>query len=204
MPIQFHALGIQPYQAVWEAMRAYTEQRNANAPDQIWLLQHPPVYTLGRNTDPRHLLNTTNIPVIEIDRGGQATYHGPGQLVVYLLLDIRRLGLGVKALIQNMETLIIALLRDFAIEAFRKDGAPGVYTRKGKIAALGLRVRRGYCYHGFSLNVKMHTRAFDGINPCGFERLPIAQIADFNPEITLPECERRLQPLLQEYFSPNR
>jgi lipoyl(octanoyl) transferase len=171
-------LGVTSYEPTWRAMQEFTNLRDAATPDQIWLLQHPPVYTLGLAGKAEHLLRETGIPVVRADRGGQITYHGPGQLVVYLLLDLRRRGLGVKELVRRMEQCVIELLADFAISAQRRAGAPGVYVSGAKIAALGLRVRNGCCYHGLALNVDMDLRPFDAINPCGYPGLAVTRMCD--------------------------
>jgi lipoyl(octanoyl) transferase len=158
-------------------MRDYTETRTAATPDEVWLLEHPPVYTLGRAALPEHVLDAGTIPVVRTDRGGQVTYHGPGQLVVYPLLDLRRRNLGIKHLVQLLEECVIELLAGYAIRARRRPGAPGVYVDGAKIAALGLRVRRGCSYHGLSLNVDMDLAPFGRINPCGFPGLSVTQLA---------------------------
>jgi lipoyl(octanoyl) transferase len=152
-------------------MRSFTDERDARTPDEIWVVEHDPVFTLGLNGKREHLLNPGDIPVVECDRGGQVTYHGPGQIVVYVLLDLRRRSLGVKHLVQLLEQAVIDLLQQYTISAQRKPNAPGVYVNGEKIAALGLRVRKGCSYHGLSLNVDMDLEPFSRINPCGFEGL---------------------------------
>jgi lipoyl(octanoyl) transferase len=164
-------LGRNPYIPVWQAMRSFTDERDARTPDEIWVVEHDPVFTLGLNGKREHLLNPGDIPVVECDRGGQVTYHGPGQIVVYVLLDLRRRSLGVKHLVQLLEQAVIDLLQQYTISAQRKPNAPGVYVNGEKIAALGLRVRKGCSYHGLSLNVDMDLEPFSRINPCGFEGL---------------------------------
>ncbi len=205
IPLDIEYLGIQDYQPVWLAMQEYTAQRTPQYPDKIWILEHPPVFTLGRNSKPEHLLNPGDIPVIAIDRGGQVTYHAPGQLVCYLLLDLKRLKLGVRQFITLIENTLITCLQYYAIDAYAKQDAPGVYvdtpTHKGaKIAALGLRVKRACSYHGLSLNVAMDITPFQRINPCGFAQLPITQIQDFVPEQSLhvSDIAQILLPLLQK------
>lgn len=170
--------GCVDYQQAWRDMQAFTATRNADTADEIWLLEHPPVYTLGRNGKPEHILDAGDIPVLRVDRGGQVTYHGPGQLVVYTLLDLRRRRLGVQLLVNRLEQAVIDLLAEFGIRAGRRNGAPGVYTGNAKIAALGLRVSRGCSFHGLSLNVAMDLEPFRRINPCGYRELEVTQLAD--------------------------
>jgi lipoyl(octanoyl) transferase len=176
-------LGQQPYESVWQDMQRFTEQRDKNTNDEIWIVQHPSVFTLGKAGKAEHLLNTGDIPVVQVDRGGQVTYHGPGQLVIYVLLDLNRLKLGVRELVTRLENCVIGLLSEYDIKAESKKEAPGVYVDGKKIAALGLRVRRGYCFHGLALNVDMDLEPFARINPCGYEGLEITQIADFIDDI---------------------
>lgn len=174
-----HYMGRRPYEPVWQAMRDFTEARTADTPDEFWLLEHPPVFTLGQAGRREHLLAPGDIPVVNIDRGGQVTYHGPGQLVVYTLIDLRRRRLGVRALVEALEQGVIALLADYGIQGVSRREAPGVYVDGRKIAALGLRVRRGCSYHGLALNVDMDLEPFQRINPCGYRGLEITQLADF-------------------------
>lgn len=172
-------LGLVEFEPTWRAMQAYTARRDASTPDEIWLLEHPPVYTLGVAAKDEHLPRLDNgIPVIRTDRGGQITYHGPGQLVVYLLLDLKRLQLSVRTLVRRMEQAVIDLLQAHSIVAHGRSAAPGVYVGEAKIAALGLRVRNACCYHGLALNVDMDLRPFHAINPCGYPGLPVTQLAD--------------------------
>ena len=171
-------LGLCDYQPVWDDMCDYTQRRDNNSPDQIWYLQHEPVYTLGLNGKRHHLLQPTDIPVIPVDRGGQITYHGPGQLVAYLLIDIDRLNIGVKELVSAIEQAIIDYLADLGLDAERMAGAPGIYINGAKIAALGLRVKKGRTYHGLSFNIDMELAPFTNINPCGYEGMPVTQLAD--------------------------
>lgn len=171
-------LGLVEYLPTWQAMQDFTVMRGAGTPDELWLLQHPPVYTQGLAGKPEHLLRATRIPVIKIDRGGQITYHGPGQIVVYLLLDLRRRGIGVKELVRRMEQAVIDLLAEYGVIAERRDKAPGVYVGKAKIAALGLRIKKGCCYHGLCLNVDMDLSPYAAINPCGYEGLAVTQTRD--------------------------
>jgi len=177
-PVVIRSLGLAEYVPTWNAMKAFTAGRDAGTADEIWLLQHPPVFTLGQAGKPEHLLDPGEIPVIKIDRGGQVTYHGPGQVVLYLLLDLRRHHLTVKRLVRNMEQSVIDLLGDHGITAERRSGAPGVYVRGAKIAALGLKVSAGCCYHGLAFNVDMDLSPFLRINPCGFPGLAVTQARD--------------------------
>jgi len=190
-------------------MQSFTLQRDAETEDEIWLLQHPPTFTLGRNGDESHILNTAqikqhNIAIEKIDRGGQVTYHGPGQLIIYFLLDIRRLNLGVRALVSCMENLLIDFLNSIQIKAFAKKDAPGVYTHQGKIAALGLRVKKGYCYHGLSFNINMNIKPFHYINPCGYQGLAISQLSDYLPHLTLNFCSEQLSTLISTNHQLNK
>lgn len=166
-------LGLQPYQPVWAEMQQFTVQRDATSEDELWLLEHSPVFTLGRNGKNEHLLDTGEIPVVQTDRGGQVTYHGPGQLIGYSLLDLRRLGIGVRQMVSILENSIIDVLADFAIKALARPDAPGVYVDDAKIAALGLRVKNGACYHGVSFNIDMDLAPFGRINPCGFAGMAV-------------------------------
>jgi len=174
-------------------MQAFTEARSAETIDEVWFLQHPPVFTLGRNGKREHLLGCGDIPVIQVDRGGQVTYHGPGQLVAYTLLDLKRRQLGVEYLVRILEQAVIDLLADHGIGAARRDGAPGVYVDGRKIAALGLRVRRGCSFHGLSLNVDMDLAPFTMINPCGYHGLQVTQLAEFGVADPLDRIAHQLQ-----------
>jgi lipoyl(octanoyl) transferase len=168
-------LGRVAYEPVWQDMQQFTTGRDADTADELWLLEHPPVFTLGRNGKPEHVYDTGDIPLIQVDRGGQVTYHGPGQLVAYLLLDLNRRGLGVQSLVRLLEQAVIDLLAAHAVRGERRDKAPGVYVDGRKIAALGLRVRRGCSFHGLSLNVDMDLAPFGMINPCGYRGLEVTQ-----------------------------
>ena len=197
-PSVIKRLGRVDYEATWRAMQDFTQSRDASTRNEIWLLEHPPVFTLGLAGKPEHVLNAGDIPVIQTDRGGQVTYHGPGQLVVYLLLDLRRRGLGVRELVRRMEAALISLLAGYDIRAERKVGAPGVYVNGAKIAALGLRVRRGASYHGLALNVDMDLEPFSRINPCGYPGLAVTQLKDFGIRDNLQEVGERLLEHLSE------
>jgi lipoyl(octanoyl) transferase len=177
-------------------MQSFTTSRLETSPDEVWFLEHLPVYTLGLNGKPAHILNAGNIPVVKTDRGGQVTYHGPGQIVVYLLFDLRRHGYGVRELVRRMEGAVIDLLAEYAVRAERKQGAPGVYVKNAKIAALGLRVRRHCCYHGLALNVDMDLEPFSHINPCGYPGLVVTQTRDLGIRDSIQEVTQRLLPHL--------
>jgi lipoyl(octanoyl) transferase len=170
-------LGLVEYEPTWRAMQDFTARRSADTPDELWLCEHPPVFTLGLAGKPEHLLRDIGVPVVKIDRGGQITYHGPGQVVAYLLLDLKRRGLTVKSLVQRMEQALIDLLAGYGVAAARLAGAPGVYVNGAKIGALGLKVKNGCCYHGLALNVAMDLAPFAAINPCGYEGMAVTQLS---------------------------
>jgi lipoyl(octanoyl) transferase len=194
-------LGEVDYHQTWQNMQTFTNTRNHKTADELWFLQHPPVYTLGKNGKAEHVLNPENIPVINSDRGGQVTYHGPGQIVVYTLLDLKRLKLGVRELVTTLEQTIITLLGDYHITASAKPEAPGVYVNNAKIAALGLRVRKGCSFHGLALNVDMDLEPFSRINPCGYQGLEVIQIKDFIKDIKVAEVTANLQQRLLKKIS---
>lgn len=196
-----HLAGLQDYPATWAAMRAFTDARDAETLDELWLLEHPPVFTLGQAGRPEHLLAPGSIPVVQTDRGGQVTYHGPGQLVVYLLLDLRRSGIGVKRLVARLEQSVIDLLAEHGVQAERRADAPGVYVAGAKIASLGLRVRNGCSYHGLALNVDMDLEPFSRINPCGYAGLTVTQLVDQVPGITLDETRQTLAGILTRHLN---
>jgi len=172
-------LGRRDYATVWHEMKDFTLTRGPEAVDEFWIVEHPPVFTQGLNGKQAHLLDTGHIPVINVDRGGQVTYHGPGQLVVYTLLNIQRRDMGIRHLVTKLEQSVIDLLADYGIEGHNRRDAPGVYVADAKIASLGLRVKRGCCYHGLSLNVDMDLTPFSQINPCGMAGLQITQLKNF-------------------------
>lgn len=176
-PLIVRHLGIRPYLDTWQAMQTFTDRRDASTPDEIWLLQHEAVYTQGQAGKAEHLLHATEIPVVQSDRGGQITYHGPGQLIAYLLLDVRRKGLGVRQLVTAMEQAVIGVLASSGIDAAAKPDAPGVYVNGAKIASLGLRIRRGCSFHGLALNVNLDLTPFTHINPCGYAGLAMTSTA---------------------------
>lgn len=171
-------LRLAEYNSVSQAMRLFTDTRSTETADEIWLIEHKPVYTLGQAAKLEHILNPGAIPVEKTDRGGQVTYHGPGQLVVYPLLNLRRLNLNVRALVTLLEETIIDFLAGYAIHAQARKDAPGVYVNGAKIASIGLRIRRGFCYHGIAFNIAMDLKPFLGINPCGFSQLAVTQLSD--------------------------
>lgn len=177
--LQIRKLGLVDYELVWRAMQSFTDNRNAQTPDEIWLCEHPAVFTLGQAGRKEHILAAGDIPVLQSDRGGQVTYHGPGQIVAYPMLDIRRLGMGVRDLVSGIEEAVIKVLKDFGVKAGRAAGAPGVYVDGVKIAALGLRVRRGCSFHGLAFNINMDLEPYQRINPCGFEGLKVTQLSEF-------------------------
>jgi lipoyl(octanoyl) transferase len=179
-------LGRVDYEPTWRAMQAFTEQRDENTRDEIWLLEHPPVFTLGMNGKAEHVLAAGDIPVVNIDRGGQVTYHGPGQLVVYPLLDLRRLKLGVRELVIALENSIIATAAQWGIVALGKRDAPGVYVDGKKLASIGLRIKRGCSYHGLAVNVAMDLSPFKRINPCGFQGLEVTQLSQLGGPVDIP------------------
>ncbi|MGE0082100.1 MAG: lipoyl(octanoyl) transferase LipB [Thiohalomonadaceae bacterium] len=177
MPLHVRRLGRQPYEPVWRAMQAFTDARGDATRDEAWLVEHPPVFTQGLNGRAEHVLDAGDIPLVQVDRGGQVTYHGPGQAVIYFLVDLRRRGLGVRAFVSAMEQAVISLLAEHGVAAVARQDAPGVYVDGAKIASLGLRVRRGCTYHGLALNVAMDLTPFTRINPCGHAGLPVTSLA---------------------------
>ena len=176
-PLVIRELGRADYVPTWEAMQAFTAARTPETPDELWQVEHPPVYTLGQAGKPEHVLRDIGIPLVKIDRGGQVTYHGPGQAVVYLLLDLPRRNLKVRELVNRIEQAVIDLLAEYGVNAERHDGAPGVYVGPAKVAALGLRIRNGRSYHGVSLNVDMDLSPFQAINPCGYAGMAVTDLA---------------------------
>lgn len=193
-------LGLQPYEPVLEAMRRFTEQREASTVDEVWLVEHPPVFTQGQAGKAEHLLVPGEIPVVQSDRGGQVTYHGPGQLVAYLLLDVRRLGFGVRDLVSRIERSLIELLAGYDVQAAAKPDAPGVYVKGAKIASLGLRIRNGRSFHGLALNVDMDLAPFRRINPCGYAGLAMTQLRDLAGPIEFNEVCTRLREQLVKHL----
>ncbi len=189
-------LGRVEYEPTWRAMQRYTDTRDADSPDELWCLEHPPVYTLGMNADAAHVLDAGAIPVIPIDRGGQVTYHGPGQLVVYPLIDLRRRNLGVRGLVTALESALVAVVAEFGIAAAPRREAPGVYVAGAKLASVGLRIRRGCSYHGLALNVAMDLEPFARINPCGYAGLSVVDLKSLGVGLGTREIAERLVPHL--------
>jgi len=185
-------LGRQAYEPVWAAMKAFTDGRDASTVDELWLVEHDPVFTQGLAGKPEHLLNPGSIPVVQTDRGGQVTYHGPGQIVAYPLLDLERAGVGVRCLVDRLEQAVIDVLADLGIEAGRQEGAPGVFVDSAKIASIGLKVRRGRTYHGLAFNVDMDLAPFSLINPCGFAGLRMTHVAEQGGQARWQDLARRL------------
>lgn len=200
-PLHVRRLGLVPYEPTWHAMREQTLARVGDAAqdacDELWLVEHPPVFTLGQAGKPEHLLRDIGVPVVPIDRGGQITYHGPGQVVIYLLLDLARRHIKVRELVQRIEQAVIDLLASYGIKADRRDGAPGVYVGEAKVAALGLRIRNG-CYHGVSLNVDMDLSPFSAINPCGYAGMAVTQLHDLGVNVSVSEAGEALLRQLQK------
>ena len=192
-------LGRQDYEPVWQAMKTFTHNRDEQTQDELWIVQHDPVFTLGQAGKPEHVLNPGDIPVIRVDRGGQVTYHGPGQLVFYLLQDVRRRGGGPRQLVTALENAVISLLDSYGINACNDPDAPGVYVDSAKIAALGLRFRKHRSYHGLSLNVDMNLEPFSRINPCGYPDMTVTQMADLTDNIEIDQvADKLLQCFIEE------
>ena len=198
--VEIRSLGRREYEPLWRSMQAFTNSRGDETPDEIWFTEHPPVFTLGLNASREHVLAPGDIPVIQIDRGGQVTYHGPGQLMVYPLIDLRRAGLGVRDLVTALEQSIIDLAAQYNIVAASRADAPGVYVQGKKIGSVGLRVRRNSSYHGMALNVDMDLEPFTRINPCGFEDLEVTDLAELGVTKDLSEVARDLEPYLLRHL----
>lgn len=196
------ALGRADYEPTWRAMQAFTQARGADTPDELWFVEHPPVYTLGLAAKPEHVLDAGTIPVVRIDRGGQVTWHGPGQLVAYPLLDLRRAGFGVRELVRRLEQSVIDLCAGYGLAAHRREGMPGVYVADAKLAAVGLRVSRGCTTHGIALNVDAELGAFAGINPCGYPGLAATRLADLGVGDTMEAIRERWQATLLASLYP--
>ena len=203
--VEIRTLGRTDYPATWRAMQAFTDSRSADTPDEVWLTEHPPVYTLGLAGRREHLLRDNGIPAIKVDRGGQITYHGPGQLVAYVLMDLKRAKLGVRDMVRRIEAAVIQWLDSVGISAYGKDSAPGVYvaTTRGeaKIAALGLKVRNGCTYHGLAVNIAMDLSPFADIDPCGYPGLDVTQLADLGVARSLAAAGAELAPLLARHLT---
>lgn len=192
--------GLQPYEPVWHAMQSFTDERDAQTEDQLWVLQHPSVFTQGQAGKAEHVLAPGDIPVVKVDRGGQVTYHGPGQLVVYMMIDIARLGIGPRELVSGIEKAIIATLACYDLSAVARQDAPGVYVDGKKLASVGLRIRRGKSFHGLSLNVDMDMEPFSRINPCGYRDLEMTQLVNFEKNEALEQVAGRLVRNIQNTF----
>ncbi|MEC5384818.1 lipoyl(octanoyl) transferase LipB [Uliginosibacterium sp. H3] len=197
VPLNVRTRGVLPYEPTWREMQAFTAERGPETKDELWLLQHPPVYTLGLAGKAEHLLEASEIPVVKIDRGGQITYHGPGQAVIYLLIDLHRRKLMVRQMVRLMEQALLDVLADWGISAERREGAPGVYVGETKIAALGLKISRGCSYHGLALNVDMDLSPFARINPCGYEGLACTSLQALGVRVSVEEAHARLAARLE-------
>lgn len=191
--IVIRSLGRQDYEPLWRRMQQFTDTRNAQTADEIWFTEHPPVFTLGLNASRDHLLAPGDIPVVQVDRGGQVTYHGPGQLMIYPLLDLKRARLGVRDLVTALERCIVDLAADFGIDAIAREDAPGVYVQARKIASVGLRVRRGASFHGMALNIDIDLEPFSRINPCGFSDLEVTDLCTLGITADRDEIQSRVQ-----------
>ena len=191
-PLVVRSLGIMEYEPVWEAMRKFVSERTTETTSEFWLVEHPPVFTQGQAGKAEHILDSGDIPVIQTDRGGQVTYHGPGQAVIYLLLDLREAGIGIKTLVNRIEQAVINLLANHGIRGERRDGAPGIYVKEQKIASIGLRVKRFSTYHGVSLNVAMDLEPFSRINPCGYSGLDVTDLKSLGVETKIDKIYTEL------------
>jgi len=200
--LQVRRLGLMEYEPVWRAMQAFTDRRDENTADELWLVEHPPVFTQGQAGLAEHILAPGDIPVIQVDRGGQVTYHGPGQIVAYPLIDISRSGIGVRQLVKGIEQAIIDVLQSYGVQAQLQQGAPGVYIDGVKIASLGLRIRRGKSFHGLAFNIDMDLEPFQRINPCGFQGLKVTNLSAFT-RVSKTEVEDRLIAGLTEVLGYN-
>ena len=200
--IKIKEKGLQEYTSTWQEMVSFTENRNGQTEDELWTLEHRSVFTQGLSGKPEHLLKETKIEVIKSDRGGQITYHGPGQLIVYCMIDIKRLGIGVKQMVSIIEMSIMDVLSDYSIKSHKVPGAPGVYVDGSKIAALGLKVKRGKTYHGLSLNIDMNLAPYDLINPCGYKDLNVTQMSNLTDnKLELDTIKEKLTKYLTKYVS---
>jgi lipoyl(octanoyl) transferase len=195
--------GVSEYMPVWREMQGFTDRRSAEVQDELWLLEHQPVFTLGMNAKPEHMLACGDIPVIPVDRGGQVTYHGPGQMIAYIMMDLRRTGLGIRQLVEALEQSVIDWLAAQNVTAQARREAPGVYVDGAKIAALGLRVRRGCSYHGLAFNVDMDLEPFSRIHPCGYEGLAVTQLSDLGMPLSVDEVSESWLPYLAAQLDYN-
>ena len=196
--VVFKNIGLQEYTDVWQSMKEFTAQRDANTVDEIWFVQHPPVYTLGLNGKKDHLINPSSIPLVKIDRGGQITYHAPGQLIAYCMINLKQRGYGIKEFVLRLQECIQQLLSMYHIQSHLMDKAPGVYVDNKKIAALGLRVKRDCTYHGLSLNIDMDLQPFSDINPCGYTNLEVSQLSDFGVPDSVDTVIDNFKPILKK------
>ena len=196
--LTFKSLGLRDYDGVWQSMKSHIREENFK--NEIWFLEHTPVFTLGTAADQKHILNAKGIPVIQSDRGGEVTYHGPGQLVIYFMIDVKRSKLGPKILVKTLKEFTKSLLKEYSIDSEFIDGAPGVYVNEKKIASIGLRISKGKTYHGISINVDMDLAPFSYINPCGYEGLKVTQIKDLNNKANIKDVERLAIKLLEPIF----
>jgi len=196
--LEIKDLNLVDYIDAWDLMKSNVSRRSATDQDEVWLAEHNPVYTLGHAANEEFLLEENNIPVVRTDRGGQITYHGPGQLMIYFLINLKRLGWGPKRLICELESMVIELLERYGIHAQRREGAPGIYVDEKKIASIGLKIKRGFCYHGISLNVDMDLKPFGGIVTCGIPSLEVVQVSDFI-EISMTQIKADLIELIKDY-----
>jgi len=196
--LTFKSLGLRDYGGVWQSMKSHIREEDFK--NEIWFLEHTPVFTLGTAADQKHILNAKGIPVIQSDRGGEVTYHGPGQLVIYFMIDVKRSKLGPKILVKTLQEFTKSLLKEYSIDSEFIDGAPGVYVNEKKIASIGLRISKGKAYHGISINVDMNLAPFSYINPCGYEGLKVTQIKDLNNKANIKDVERLAIKLLEPIF----
>jgi lipoyl(octanoyl) transferase len=196
--LTFKSLGLRDYDDTWQSMKSHI--RKEDFKNEIWFLEHLPVFTLGTAADQKHILNAKDIPVVQSDRGGEVTYHGPGQLVIYFMIDVKRLKLGPKTLVKSLQEFTKSLLKEYSIDSKFIDGAPGVYVNEKKIASIGLRISKGKTYHGISINVDMDLTPFSYINPCGYKGLEVTQIKELNNQVTIKDVERLAIELLEPIF----
>ena len=196
--LTFKSLGLRDYDDTWQSMKSHIREEDFK--NEIWFIEHPPVFTLGTAADQKHILNPKDIPVVQSDRGGEVTYHGPGQLVIYFMIDVKRSKLGPKTLVKSLQEFTKSLLKECSIESQFIDGAPGVYVNNKKIASIGLRISKGKTYHGISINVDMDLAPFGYINPCGYEGLEVTQIKELNDKATIKDVERLAIELLEPIF----
>ena len=198
--LEIKDLGLVEYQDVWQRMQVVTSQKYGSEPDELWFAEHYPVYTLGHAAEEKNIISNNNIPVVRTDRGGQVTYHGPGQLMIYFLLNLRRLGWGPKRLICELEEVMINLLSKYGVNAKRRIGAPGIYVQGKKIASIGLKIKKGHCYHGISFNIDMDLKPFNGIVTCGIDSLEVIQLKDL-ANISMDTIKQDLVNMLKEHYS---